>query len=194
MTLHDRDHWFDSMDKIVAWKKTQYSDKIIEYVWFVMLGCRMPDLHADAVNAFWDSYDRRTLYRVIVAIEHVEHWVLDRNPAVEAALIKLGEVLDQSPHFELADEAKVIRILGNTSAGRALRLLQAMDIKKPGSASQLLMFAEEASSDAEGKTPDKNAQIFLRRNLVFERLQLLSRVFAPQRVSIVLKALEQLNE
>ncbi len=154
----------------------------------------MPDLHADAVNAFWDSYDRRTLYRVIVALEHVEHWVLDKNPIVEAALIKLGEVLDQTPNFELSDEAKVIRILGNTSAGRALRLLQAMDIKKPGLASQLLMYAEEASSDSEGKIPDKNAQLFLRRNLVFERLQLLSRVFAPQRVSIVLKALEQINE
>ena len=154
----------------------------------------MPDLHLDALNAFWDSYDRRTLYRVIVAIERVEHWVLDNIPEVEAALIQLGEVMDQANEFELSQESKIIRILANTRASRALRILQALDIAKPGSASQLLMYAEEASGEGEGKTPDPCAQLFLRRNLVIERLQLLSRVFAPQRVSLILKALEQQTE
>lgn len=155
----------------------------------------MPDLHLDSVHAFWDSYDRRTLYRVIVAIERVEHWAQDGDPAIETALIRLGEVMDQaSGNFELSEEAKIIRVLINTRASRALRILQSLDIAKPGSASQLLMFAEEASSDAEGKVPDPHAKLFLRRNLVFERLQLLSRVFAPQRVSLVLKALEQHSE
>ncbi len=150
----------------------------------------MPDLHLDAVNAFWDSYDRRTLYRVIVALEKVESWVLDAVPEVEAALIQLGEVMDNAEDFELVNESKFVRVLANISAGRALRLLQALDVAKPGSASQLLMYAEEAGEEGEGKTPDYYAQLFLRRNLVFERLQLLSRVLAPQRVSMVLKALE----
>ncbi len=154
----------------------------------------MPDLHLDAVNAFWDSYDRRTLYRVIVALERVEHWVIDDIPEIEAALIRLGEVMDQNTGFELTEEAKLISVLANTRASRALRLLQALDIAKPGSASQLLMYAEEASEEGEEKTPDPRAQLFLRRNLVFERLQLLSRVFAPQRVSLILKALEQQDE
>ena len=154
----------------------------------------MPDLHLDAVNAFWDSYDRRTLYRVIIALEKVESWVIDDIPEVEMALIRLGEVMDQSSSFELTEEAKFIRILANTRASKALRLLQALDIAKPGSASQLLMYAEEASQEGEGKTPDPYAQSFLRRNLVIERLQLLSRVFAPQRLSVILKALEQQDE
>jgi len=154
----------------------------------------MPDLHLDAVNAFWDSYDRRTLYRVIVALERVEHWVLDEIPEVEAALIRLGEAMDHAGNFELTEDGKFIHVLANTRASRALRLLQALDIAKPGSASQLLMYAEEASAEGEGKTPDLQAQLFLRRNLVFERLQLLSRVFAPQRVSLILKALEQQDE
>ncbi len=151
----------------------------------------MPDLHLDSVHAFWDSYDRRTLYRVIVSIEHVEHWVLDGLPAVEAALIRLGEAMDQGHSVDTTEEAKIIRVLINTRASRALRLLQSMDIAKPGTASQILMFAEEAASNAEGKTPDPLAQLFLRRNLVFERLQLLSRIFANQRVTLVLRALEQ---
>lgn len=154
----------------------------------------MPDLHLDAVHAFWDSYDRRTLYRVIVAIEHVEHWVADNIPEIEAALIRLGEVMDRNTGFELSEEAKIIRILISTRAGRALRLLQSLDIAKPGTASQILMFAEESNESGEGKTPNPYAALFLRRNLVFERLQLLSRVFAPPRVSLILKALEQQSE
>jgi len=154
----------------------------------------MPDLHLEAIHAFWDSYDRRILYRVIVALEQVEHWVLDNQPAIETALIRLGEVLDAAQDFSLAEEARFIRILINTRASRALRILQSLDVNKPGSASQLLMFAEESSEAGEGKTPDPQAKLFLRRNLVFERLQLLSRVFAPQRVSLVLKALEQQSD
>jgi intracellular multiplication protein IcmW len=154
----------------------------------------MPDLHLDAVHAFWDSYDRRTLYRVIVAIEHVEHWAMDNIPEIEAALIRLGEVMDQNTHFELSEEAKIIRVLINIHAGRALRLLQSLDMAKSGTASQILMFAEEASEAGEGKASHTHAQLFLRRNLVFERLQLLSRVFSPHRVSLVLKALEQYSE
>lgn len=154
----------------------------------------MPDLHLDAVHAFWDSYDRRTLYRVIVAIERVEHWVLDGHPAVDAALIRLGEVMDQASGVEISEEGKIIRVLINTRASRALRILQSLDIAKSGTASQILMFAEEASEAKEGKTPDQHAKLFLRRNLVFERLQLLSRVFAPQRISLILKALEKHSE
>jgi len=154
----------------------------------------MPDLHVDSVHAFWDSYDRRILYRVIVALERVESWVMDGSPAYEEAIIRLGEVMDLSPGFELSDEGKVIRVLASTHASRALRILQSLDVAKAGTASQLLMFAEEASSEAEGKIPNRYAQLFLRRNLVFERLQLLSRVFAPQRISLVLKAVEQQTE
>ncbi len=150
----------------------------------------MPDLHLDAVHAFWDSYDRRTLYRVIVALERVEHWTLDNTESVEAALLQLGTLMDQTPDVTLDQEAAFVRVLATVRASRALRLLQALDAAKPGAASQLLMYAE-GNTGAEASTPDPFAELFLRRNLVFERLQLLSRVFAPQRVSLVLKALEQ---
>jgi len=152
----------------------------------------MPDLHEDAVHAFWDSYDRRTLYRIIVALEQVEHWTIDKDSRVESALLRLGESIDQLGDFEMNEEGRLVRVLANTHAGRALRILQALDLEKPGTASQLLMFAEEAEEDAAGS--HQSAKLFLKRNLIFERLQLLSRVFAPQRLSLVLKALEQYNE
>lgn len=156
----------------------------------------MPDLHLDAIHAFWDSYDRRTLYRVIVALERVEEWTVDSAPEIEPALIELGEAIENATSFEIAGhEATLIRILANTSAGRAMRILQALDMANPGTASKLLMYAEEHGG--EGVDPvnaDPHASLFLRRNLVFERLQLLSRVFSPQRISLVLNALEYYNE
>lgn len=155
----------------------------------------MPDLHNDAINAFWDSYDRRTLYRVIVNLERVEHWAIDQEPDIELALLELGRTIDMAGDFDIAkNEDKLARVLASTHAGRAMRILQAIDLAKPGTASQLLMYAEEASEDKNNKIGDRYAKLFLRRNLVFERLQLLSRIFSPQRISLVLKALEYRNE
>ena len=155
----------------------------------------MPDLHTDAINAFWDSYDRRTLYRVIVSLEQVEHWTMDQEVDIEPAFLELGRALDVAGDFDITKhEDQLIRILANTHASRAMRILQAIDQIKPGTASQLLMYAEESSEDKNNKVGDRYAKLFLRRNLVFERLQLLSRVFSPQRISLILKALEYRNE
>ena len=67
---------------------------------------------------------------------------------------------------------------------RMLRLLQTIDTAHPGGASKILMYAEENSASSED-VPG----IFLRRNIVFERLRLLGRVFANERIEIVMKAL-----
>ena len=155
----------------------------------------MPDLHTDAVHAFWDSYDRRTLYRVIVSLEGVEKWTVDQEEDVDAAFLELGRAIDMAGDLDITkQEERILRILANTQASRAIRILQALDIAKPGTASQLLMYAEEASEDKNSKVGDRHAKLFLRRNLVFERLQLLSRMFSPQRISLVLKALEYRSE
>jgi intracellular multiplication protein IcmW len=155
----------------------------------------MPDLHNDAINAFWDSYDRRTLYRVIVSLERVEHWAIDQEADIEPALLELGRVIDMAGDFDITkNEGKIIRVLTSTHASRAMRILQALDLIKPGTASQLLMYAEEDGEDKNNKVGDRYAKLFLRRNLVFERLQLLSRIFSPQRISLILKALEYRNE
>lgn len=153
----------------------------------------MPDLHKDALHAFWDSYDRRTLYRVIVSLERVEHWAIDEEPELEPAILELGRVIDLATDFDVAGhEDPMIRVLASTRSSRAMRILQSLDLAKPGSASQLLMYAEDHSK-GDATTGNAHVKMFLQRNLVFERLQLLSRVFAPQRISLVLKALEHLS-
>jgi intracellular multiplication protein IcmW len=152
----------------------------------------MPDFTTESVHAFWHHYDKRTLYRIVTSMERLEQWTCDLEPEVDAALIELGQILDTTKNFEVDDEGMIIRILINTHSARALRLMQFLDTLRPGTASKLLMYAEEQTKDQHNKNP--YCDLFLKRNLVFERMQLLARVFAPERVNLVLKALESVDE
>lgn len=148
----------------------------------------MPNLTAQVVHQFWKDYPDPMIYRVVSFMESVEQWTADGEPALEEAMLKLGEELDDIGRInldELAKQELFIRVANNLKMGRTLRLLQAMDTTHPGSASKLLMHAEEVSQRI-----DDDAGLFLRRNIVFERLRLLARVFSSARLALVLKALE----
>lgn len=149
----------------------------------------MPDLSSKAVHEFWKTYEDPMIYRVISFMEAVEKWTIDGDEKIEAALAGLGESLEGITRFELTKEDHYIKIACHLRTGRALRILQAIDTTHPGSASRLLMYAEENS-----KSSDDPAGLFLRRNIVFERLRLLARVFAPERFVLVNKALEREDE
>lgn len=152
----------------------------------------MPDMSEEAVHQFWHDYDKRTLYRIVTSMEEIEKWAAEDDPRVKGALKRLGERLDQSNDYEITDEATLVRILANLRSAKALRLMQFLDVQKSGTAAKLLMYAEEQTKDPEHKNP--YADLFLKRNLAFERLQLLGRVFSPERINLVLKALESSHE
>lgn len=146
----------------------------------------MPKLDLTASHEFWKNYDDPMIYRVISFMETVENFTLDGNPALEQSLKKLGETLDDLKNFELGKEDAFVTLSAHIKTSRILRLLQAIDTIDPGSASKLLMYAEENNS------PENTmAGLFLRRNIVFERLRLLARVFSVERFELVLKILEQ---
>lgn len=148
----------------------------------------MPDISLEAVRKFWSEYEDPMIYRVVSFLEGVESWTHDGDPDVEAALKELGTELDDISKIdmsELGNEELFIRIACNIKSGRALRLLQAIDTVHPGAASRLLIHAEETS-----ESTDDPAGVFLRRNIVFERLRLLARVFSENRFNLVLRALE----
>jgi intracellular multiplication protein IcmW len=145
----------------------------------------MPDLSAEASHQFWKDYNDKTIYRVISFMESVENWTLDGDPTLEEAIQALGEQLDYIGKQDLNQEDDLILLCANIRMSRSLRLLQSMDTANPGSASKLLIYAERNSTD-----PDDAPGLFLRRNIVFERLRLLTRVFAPDRIALVMKALE----
>jgi intracellular multiplication protein IcmW len=150
----------------------------------------MPELHREAVHAFWDKYDRRVLYRVIAMLENKEAWCLDHEPLIAKAIDTLGNCLDTSHQVEFkGKEALLIKILANFRAGVAIRILHALDGMQPGLAAQVINYAESAAEDRSGKVGDRFAKLFLRRNTVFERLQLLTRIFSNQRLGILVKAM-----
>ncbi len=148
----------------------------------------MPNLDLQASHEFWKNYDDPMIYRVIAFMESVEGWTLDGDPNLESVMQQIGDELEKLSRFELSKEEQFVMVCAHIKTSRILRLLQAIDTIDPGSASKVLMFAEE------NNTPDNLlAGLFLRRNIVFERLRLLARVFAPQRIELILKALEQEN-
>lgn len=146
----------------------------------------MPDLSHKAVHQFWHSFPDPTLYKVISFMESVEDWTLDGQPAVEAALTHLAQALDNIGNIDLQQEKPMIDLACHLKTGRGLRLLMCLDQAYPGAASKVLMHAEEIT-----RSETDTAGIFLRRQVVFERLRLLSRVFSPERFKLVIKTLEE---
>jgi intracellular multiplication protein IcmW len=145
----------------------------------------MTDLSHEAVHRFWREYLDPTIYRVISFMEGVEDWTQDGNPELEDALEKLGQALDCIGNYDIGNPDDFIQLIGNIKTGRGLRLLQSMDTSHPGAASKLLIYAEENT-----ESHDDTAGFFLRRNIIFERLRLLMRIFSEQRMALVLSALE----
>jgi len=148
----------------------------------------MPDLSHEASLQYWHDYIDPMIYRVIVFLESVEVWTIDGNQQFEAAFQKLGHELDDITKVDfnsLGHEEMFIRLAANIKSGRGLRLLQAIDTAHPGSASKVLIHAEETTTGSHDP-----AGIFLKRNIAFERLRLLARIFSPYRLQLVTRALE----
>jgi intracellular multiplication protein IcmW len=148
----------------------------------------MPDLSNEAVHQFWRQYDDPMIYRVITFMEGVDSWTVDGDAEVEDAMSVLGTELDDIAMLdmgELNQDDIIIHIASRIGMGRTLRLLHAIDSVHPGAASKLLIHAEEVTESSQD-----TAGLFLRRNIVFERLRLLARVFSAERFALILKVLE----
>ena len=146
----------------------------------------MPKLDMQSCHEFWKSYNDFNIYRAIAFLEGVEDWTLDGEPTVEKALTSLGEALDRLGEIDLEEEQKFVEVVAHIKTGRGLRLLMALDSAYPGAAAKVLMHAEDLKNET-----DELCKIFLHRNMIFERMRLLSRIFSEERFKIVTKALEE---
>jgi len=146
----------------------------------------MPDLSHQAIHEFWHQYPDPTIYRVIAFMEGVEDWALDGDLELEDAIKRLGKTLDEIGKIELKQEDAFVNLVAHIKTGRGLRVLMCLDNAYPGAAAKIIMRAEDTK-----KSEADVAGIFIRRNIVFERLRLLSRVFSEDRFRLVLKSLEE---
>ena len=147
----------------------------------------MPNLSLKACQEFWSEYQDETVYRVTSFMESIEDWTIDteEDDAIESAMQTLGETLEATGKTELKNPEKLIHLIAYVKMTRLLRVLQALDAANPGAASKVLATAEETA------TTNAAAEIFLHRNVVFERLRLLSRVFSAERIQTIQDALEE---
>lgn len=146
----------------------------------------MPDLNHAAVHEFWHQFQDPTIYKVISFMEGVEDWSMDGAPELEDALKRLGDELEEIGNIDLQLEENMIEVCTHLKTGRYLRLLMCLDMAYPGAAAKVLMHAEETT-----KSDTDIPGVFLRRNVVFERLRLISRVFGVDRFKLITKALEE---
>jgi intracellular multiplication protein IcmW len=151
----------------------------------------MPDLSHQGVHQFWYQYPDPTIYRVITFMEGVEDWTLDGAKELEDALSRLGKMLDNLGKIELKKEDEFINLVAHIKTGRGLRLLMCLDNAHPGAAAKVISKAERNKDSQDNPAEDDASTIFIRRNIVFERLRLLSRVFSEDRFRLILKSLEE---
>lgn len=142
----------------------------------------MPDISNKGSHQFWHDYPDPSIYKTVSFMEGVETWTIDGDPKIEEAITSLGKTLDDIGSVDLQEEDKFIQITSNLKMGRALRLLQCMDIAHPGAASKILSHAENTTQDEQTHSL---AQLFLQRNIIFERLRLLKRIFSPDRLEAI---------
>jgi intracellular multiplication protein IcmW len=145
----------------------------------------MPDFSLKGSHTYWKEYPDDMIYRVIAFMESVEGWTHDGDPDVEYALLKLGRGLANVTKFELKDQETYIDIGNFLHISRVLFIMQSIDSTHPGAASRLLMHAEDNTEN-----DDDPPGLFLRRNIVFERLRLLGRIFSNKRLQLIQQALE----
>lgn len=144
----------------------------------------MPDLSRESVHAFWHEYDPRILYRIVSSIEACENWV-KTDPETQQLISDLGDILDGSADLTELSQETLVQLMTSVPFAQSLRLMHAIEGKKPGSISDILVWAEQQKG-----APDTPAKVFLRRNVIFERLQLCARIFSPERLNLIKKALE----
>lgn len=147
----------------------------------------MLDLSHKSCHTFWKEYKDKSVYEITCFMESAEDWSIDENTneTLEQAITKMAASIDKIGKIEIKDPSNIIKIIANLKITRTLRILQALDTANPGAASKILSAAEESSSE------DEAAKLFLHRNIVFERLRLISRIFSEERMKKIQSVLEE---
>lgn len=144
----------------------------------------MVDISLEGSHDYWKSFPDQSVYRVIVLLESVEQSFYHGDADFEDAMEKLGDSIDLMSEHSPPDPMEILEVLAYLKTSRYLRFLQGMDGVSPGAASKVIQAAERS------KPTDKAAQIFLKRNIFFERYRLLCRVLSQERLELVTSALE----
>lgn len=145
------------------------------------------DLSLAGCKAFWDAYPDADVVRIVKMMEHVESWAIDIHPEMEVKLKEFqGALLDlQGRKIEQLDV--LVQWLSHVRMARKLQILHVLDQLEAGLASRMIQYAEAQQYFS------PHAELFFRRNLLFERLRMMARVMSKDRISQIRKVLEHMD-
>lgn len=148
----------------------------------------MVELSLKASHQYWMGFTGDpNVYQAIAALDSVEKWVFDNEPRVQELLKEFGDKLDTIDNkFDLKKKNLFLEVGCYLHTSTVLMAMQTMNLASPGSASNILSFAEKERLDGSNKV----AELFIRRNVAFERLRIIAKVFSPERLKLITSALK----
>ena len=139
-----------------------------------------------ACHDYWYNFKDASVYKVINFMESVEEsWTIDGDEDLEKALECLADSMADIENIDIKHPEKFIILMAQLRMSRSLHILQSLDTAFPGAAAKILEYADRTSERS------ADAKLFLSRHAVFERLRLLSRLLAPDRLVLVQSAIEE---
>ena len=143
----------------------------------------MPDLSHESALDFWKTFMGGSVAHIIQFIEHTEDWVQLSEEDL-TALDEFGRYLDNVTSDTSMNEKDIAEVCAKLHLSQKLRIMQAVDAVSPGFATRMITAAEKNALSSE------LSKMFLQRNLIFERMRIISRVFSKSRLQLVQKLYE----
>ena len=144
----------------------------------------MPDLSHESALDFWKTFMGGSVAHIIQFIEHTEDWVQLSEEDL-TALDEFGRYLDNVTSDTSMNEKDIAEVCAKLHLSQKLRIMQAVDAVSPGFATRMITAAEKNALSSE------LSKMFLQRNLIFERMRIISRVFSKSRLQLVQKLYEK---
>lgn len=151
-----------------------------------------PDVSQESTYAFFAERDP-ALAKAIQGMESCESWTRDRIETVQVALQNFADRIEEFELDNLSSDlhSRMIVLLGYISSGKAIKLLMWIDQCSPNFVARTL--AEAQMLAVIDKTNEEASRLFIERFEVLERLNMLSRVFAEDRLAVVERVLRILS-
>lgn len=137
------------------------------------------------IRDHWKKKDAR-LYRTLRLMDNVEFWVLDEDEEFSDKISGLGNLLSNAKQDQIEScIGSLITVIAYTSSSKAIRIVNWIEEEYPD------LFQKMMSSVHSHPYP-KSAKLFLTRLKTLKNLDLISRIFNPdrsQRINSWLKTL-----
>ncbi|MEC7030884.1 MAG: hypothetical protein VXW87_04395 [Pseudomonadota bacterium] len=139
----------------------------------------MADLSHKSTLAFWQDFMDGSIFPLIQFIEGSEDFANEHSETLKETLETTGAFLESATQLADGSEEHFVKLCAPLFMSQKLRIMQLADAISPGFATKMIKKSEALSLN------DKDCEIFLKRNLLFERLRIISRVFSPEKIQLV---------